>query len=69
METAPTRTICLFDLTDVAGIPTDIVARLAMANDLGTEIEIVNPSPQFQSYLRHAAASSVLIRGSSVDSP
>ena len=69
MQSATHRKICLFDLTGIAGIPAEIIERLSHAFDTGTDIEILNPSPQMQAYLRSSETSSILIRGSSTETP
>jgi hypothetical protein len=68
MESAPNRKICRFDLTGIPGLPAEIAERLSHAFDSGNDVEILNPSPQIQAYLRESDGTSILIRGSSGES-
>lgn len=64
MTVAPQRDVVIVDLTGIVGIPAEFVETLAHAHATGQDVEILNPSPEVQEYLRRADLSSILIRGS-----
>ena len=64
MTTAPPRDVVIVDLTEISGLPSELVETLTQAQAAGHDVEILNPSPEVQEYLRRADLGSVLIRGS-----
>ena len=64
MTVAPQRNVIVVDLTGISGMPSEFVETLAQAQAMGQDVEILNPSPAVQEYLRRAELGSILIRGS-----
>ena len=64
MTIAPQRDVVIVDLTGISGLPPEIREILAQAQAAGHDVEILNPSPEVQEYLRGAGLGSILIRGS-----
>ncbi len=64
MTTAPPRDVVIVDLTEISGLPSELVETLTQRKRAGHDVEILNPSPEVQEYLRRSDFGSILIRGS-----
>ncbi|MBI3866221.1 MAG: hypothetical protein HY290_30445 [Planctomycetia bacterium] len=56
--------VAIFDLTGLSDLPPQMAEALTQAKAAGREIEILNPSPRIQDFLRGAEFDSILIQGS-----
>jgi hypothetical protein len=60
------RDVLIVNLTGIADLSSELVEVLTQAQAAGRDVEILNPSPEIQEYLRSEDLGSILIRGSTV---